>query len=1143
MENKYYNENYYNANTILKFLRKVLNEINKSYVDSGMRTAFLMKRYLEKYKLDTELSHQHVLLCMLKDIGLFYMDGAVPSNDPALAAASSYAFLHQCSPLGEAARPLLFYKAKYMEDVSNPDYEMGLLMTLLDHVSLYIYERKDVDEIEEILREDRRKKKYHPDQVKKVIKLLKDHPDIIEKLNSESELYVYETSKYISLADYGTDTLGEFLDTTSFMFEFHNHETMAHTVTTAQIAYDLAISCKLTESTSRAIEIAGKVHDIGKIRVPLEILCYPGKLEGEALLVMQSHAKYTKEIIEGCFSYVIVEIAARHHEKLDGSGYPLGITKKDLTSADKVLAVADICSALYCKRSYKAAFTPEKIQSILLSDAKAGKLDERIVNHLIDDYDNIMKNAKAVEDIALKKYDTMKDEYEALAKSPALRHVFGESEDVDEERPESVAADETEEYISEVINYESKKDDEEVVEEIIYVDENGNEIDYNPEEEPSFEPSYEEEKEIDPLEEYNQAEMGDVPIEEIEHEEEDEEVEEKEEIPLPIFNLDEKIEEEPVKAPAEEEKKEAKEDIDDEFDAFLNSIPEKAPEEPKKFVPKVPLKNPVMDFDPFKEDIDPVFQEPILPKEETKEDIDDEFDAFLNSIPEIDAKDDPFKESTDSEEKLEDVEETPVEEEKEEVVETPVEEEKEEVVETPIEEEKEEIDTVEEALDTPIDEEEPVFEPEEELNEEPVEEKEDIEAQEAEDKEESTDDMEVQEEENLETPMEEEEHIDMDNSIDSKYDNDEEVDDSKEEIDASTEESDYSDEEIDSKYDDSDEEVDNFIEEDQKDEKEESSFIDPFNPSDDGKKSFFDEEADTSTEEFNAEEIDSKYDNDEEVDDSIEDIEEELNEEEALDDSKEEPIDSLDLDIEDDSINNEEENLAIDSKYEDNDEEVDSSTSNLEEEAVETEEAPTMEKEEEYVDSYFSEEELKEDEEALDSPSNEEAESKEEEYVDSYFSEEELKEDEESEDLESNKEPEENKEEEYVDSYFTEEELNEDEEESKDLESNEDEEYVDSYFSEEELKEDEEVKDSSSNEAPESIEDNKPIEDPKEESDEDLDMDLDDDEDDEEDDDDEDEEEELEEDEEEDSNPKHKKFFSNDIYRKMFTYNPNKKKK
>ena len=1028
MENKYYNENYYNANTILKFLRKVLNEINKSYVDSGMRTAFLMKRYLEKYKLDTELSHQHVLLCMLKDIGLFYMDGAVPTNDPALAAASSYAFLHQCSPLGEAARPLLFYKAKYMEDVSNPDYEIGLLMTLLDQVSLYIYERKDIEEIEEILREDKRKKKYHPDQVKKVIKLLKDHSDIIEKLNSESELYVYETSKYISLADYGTDTLGEFLDTTSFMFEFHNHETMAHTVTTAQIAYDLAISCKLTESTSRAIEIAGKVHDIGKIRVPLEILCYPGKLEGEALAVMQSHAKYTKEIIEGCFSYVIVEIAARHHEKLDGSGYPLGITKKDLTSADKVLAVADICSALYCKRSYKAAFTPEKIQSILLSDAKAGKLDERIVNHLIDDYDNIMKNAKAVEDIALKKYDTMKDEYEALAKSPALRHVFGESEDIDEERPESVAADETEEYISGVINYESKKEDEEVVEEIIYVDENGNEIDYTPEA-PSFEASYEEEKEIDPLEEYNQAEMGDVPIEEIDHEEEDEVIEEKEEIPLPRFNLDEKIEEEPIQDKVEEEK----EDIDDEFDAFLNSIPEKAEEEPKKFVPKVPLKNPMMDFDPFKEDIDPVFQEPILPKEETKEDIDDEFDAFLNSIPEIDEKNDSSKESIDSIEKLEDVEET---QEKEE--------EKEEVVEALVEEKKEEIDTVEEAIDRPID-------------EEVQEEKEES----------STEDM----EESASSDIESEEVDDAIDSIDE-----DEVDDSTLELDTLIEES--NDEEIDSKYDDLDEEVDNFIEEDQK---EESSFIDPFNPSSDGKKSFFDEE-DTSDLEFNDEEIDSKYDNDEEVDDSIEDIEEELDEEDALDDSKEEPIDSFDLDIEDDSINSEEENLLINSKYDDLDEEIDGSDSILEdEESKEGDNSKEASREEEYVDSYFTEEELKEDEESIEENDSKEA----------------------------------SKEEEYVSSYFTEEELNEGEE----------------------------PKELSSNEEPLSKEDIKPIkeEDPKEESDGELDMDLD--EDDEDEDDEEDDDEDLDEDEEGDSNPKHKKFFSNDIYRKMFTYNPNKKKK
>ena len=418
-------ENYnYTCNTVLKFLRKVLNEINKSYIDSGMRTAFLMKRYMEKYDKDNKKGPEYVLLCMLKDIGLFYMDGEVPSDNPALGAASSYTFLEHCSPLGNSARPLLFYKAKYIESQVNSDYEIGLLMTLLNQVSLYIYQKHDVEEIEEFLKDERKNGLLKPDQVKKVIKLLHEDKDIIEKLNSENNLYIYETSKYISSENYSDEILEEYIDTTSFAFEFHNHETLAHTVTTAQIAYDLALKCRLTKETAELIRIAGKVHDIGKIRVPREVLCYPGRLEGEMLDLMRMHVVYTREIVEGSFSYKIVEVASRHHEKIDGSGYPNGLTEKELTSADKILAVADICSALYCKRSYKEAFNDEKIQEILFNDALNGKIDKRIVEHLLDSYDEIMNNAKKAEALVLQKYNNMKAEYEALSKSEALTHFF-----------------------------------------------------------------------------------------------------------------------------------------------------------------------------------------------------------------------------------------------------------------------------------------------------------------------------------------------------------------------------------------------------------------------------------------------------------------------------------------------------------------------------------------------------------------------------------------------------------------------------------------------------------------------------------------------------------------------------------------------
>ena len=86
------------------------------------------------------------------------------------------------------------------------------------------------------------------------------------------------------------------------------------------------------------IYLAGLVHDIGKIRVPKEILCYPGKLEGDMLKEMQRHVIYTKEILSSCVSYKVVEIASNHHEKLDGSGYPRGLREIDLKIGEAIKA-------------------------------------------------------------------------------------------------------------------------------------------------------------------------------------------------------------------------------------------------------------------------------------------------------------------------------------------------------------------------------------------------------------------------------------------------------------------------------------------------------------------------------------------------------------------------------------------------------------------------------------------------------------------------------------------------------------------------------------------------------------------------------------------------------------------------------------
>lgn len=414
---------YYNSSTIIKYLRKVLNEINRTYVDAGLRVGFIMKRYGEKYHFNPQINAKLVLLCILKDIGSFYQDEIIAKEDFASRAASSYTFLKHCSPLGDAAKPLLFYNSKYMPEIDSDDYYCGQLITLIDKVVQYNYEEYTLDEMEGLLKSDG-SGKFNPVQIKNIIKLLRDDEDILEKLNQKNSLFIHEVSSFVQNAKYSDEELLQYIDMTNYAFEFHNHETLAHTVTTAEIAKHLAKFSRLTENQINCIYLAALVHDIGKIRIPVSILCHPGRLEGDMLKEMKNHVVYTKEILEGSFSYLIVEIAANHHEKLDGSGYPKGLREIDLSISDKIIAVADIASALYCKRSYKDRLPSDKIIDILSSDAKAGKIDLRIVNHLINNYDEIMQAAKIKEDIVLNAYQNMKQEYEALSKSTQLKKFF-----------------------------------------------------------------------------------------------------------------------------------------------------------------------------------------------------------------------------------------------------------------------------------------------------------------------------------------------------------------------------------------------------------------------------------------------------------------------------------------------------------------------------------------------------------------------------------------------------------------------------------------------------------------------------------------------------------------------------------------------
>ena len=109
----------------------------------------------------------------------------------------------------------------------------------------------------------------------------------------------------------------------------------------------------------------------------------------EEFELVKTHTINSLKIVKECLPPTITDPIFRHHEKLDGSGYPLGLTEKKLTIKDRILTIADITSALKTKRSYKAIWSKQDIIKELTDLQNKNKIDKDITTILISNYDEI----------------------------------------------------------------------------------------------------------------------------------------------------------------------------------------------------------------------------------------------------------------------------------------------------------------------------------------------------------------------------------------------------------------------------------------------------------------------------------------------------------------------------------------------------------------------------------------------------------------------------------------------------------------------------------------------------------------------------------------------------------------------------------
>jgi two-component system response regulator RpfG len=182
--------------------------------------------------------------------------------------------------------------------------------------------------------------------------------------------------------------------------EYRDEVTGFHVVRMAKYSHEIAQALGLSGKECDEIEYAAPMHDIGKIGIPDNILLKPGKFEPHEWQVMQQHTVIGHSILSNSQSRYIQTgsiIALNHHERFDGSGYPNGISGKDIPLVARIVAVADVYDALVSPRPYKQAWEVKDAEDYLHKHAGT-QFDPICVEAFFERLDNIASIHKTYRD-------------------------------------------------------------------------------------------------------------------------------------------------------------------------------------------------------------------------------------------------------------------------------------------------------------------------------------------------------------------------------------------------------------------------------------------------------------------------------------------------------------------------------------------------------------------------------------------------------------------------------------------------------------------------------------------------------------------------------------------------------------------------
>ncbi|WP_308588963.1 HD domain-containing phosphohydrolase [uncultured Oscillibacter sp.] len=404
---------------VIGILRRAYNHVDQRLMDHGIRVSYVVSRLLQKLPQVAPVQLRDIcFLAAMHDVGAYKteeIDRMVQFETESIWDHSiyGYLFVKNFTPLAELAPAVLFHhtpwsKLKALDGVSGDSNYVAQLISIADRLDIWMnmQGRPFSGFLAQIRTE--RDRRFRADIVDRMAE------EAFSAFSAEDAEKDPGFQRMQAQSTFTHEEMRSYLRMIIFTIDFRSRHTVTHTMTTTSLSNELALHMGLDPEYRNQIIAGAILHDLGKIGIPVEILEYPGKLTPQAMKVMRTHVDITEEILGGDIPAPIRNIALRHHEKLNGSGYPRGLTAEDLTVGERIVALADIISALAGTRSYKKAYGKERILSIIAQMRDDGQLDADLVDCMVAHYDGMMEKTCRQCLPILDVYEQVQAEYRSL---------------------------------------------------------------------------------------------------------------------------------------------------------------------------------------------------------------------------------------------------------------------------------------------------------------------------------------------------------------------------------------------------------------------------------------------------------------------------------------------------------------------------------------------------------------------------------------------------------------------------------------------------------------------------------------------------------------------------------------------------------